>query len=273
MAGRALILSRNGCRAALAISQSVANDAQAIVGRRIPITVMFNAVDLARFHPRGARLDLDAAAGIPPAGPGTIRIGLVGTFAKWKGHEVFLRALARTARKQANVRGYVIGGPIYRTPQSQHSLDELKTLAHRLGIGDDRIGFTGFEEDIPAAMRALDIVVHASTEPEPFGLAIAEAMACGRAVIAAKSGGAAELFCHGFDAIATPPGDEAALAQAILDLTRDPVKRMCLGSAARTTAEARFDRARLGRTLASEYRRIIAPCASSISIAAISTAA
>jgi glycosyltransferase involved in cell wall biosynthesis len=272
MAAGALRLSRRGCRGALAVSQSVATGALAVLGSRIPVTVMHNAVDLARFHPRGPRLDLDAAAGMPAPEPEAVRIGFIGTFAKWKGHEVFLRALAQSELRNANLRAYIIGGPIYQTGNSQHSLGELEALVRGLGL-EERVGFTGFQRDVASAMRSVDVVVHASTEPEPFGLVIAEAMACGRAVIAARSGGASEIFCHGFDALGTPPGDHAALAHAILGLIRYPVKRMCLASAARATAEARFDRARLGRTLSSVYRQTVTPCASSISIAEISTAA
>ena len=51
------------------------------------------------------------------------------------------------------------------------------------------VGFTGRIDDVPAALRALDIVVHASVEPEPFGLVIAEAMACGRPVVVSRAGG------------------------------------------------------------------------------------
>ena len=60
--------------------------------------------------------------------------------------------------------------------------------------------------------RALDVVVHASTKPEPFGRVIVEAMSCGRAVVVAKDGGAAELFEDGVSALASPPGDASALA-------------------------------------------------------------
>ena len=54
-------------------------------------------------------------------------------------------------------------------------------------------------------MRALDIVVHASTEPEPFGLTIAEGMASGRAVIVSAAGGAAEIVQDGVDALTCAP--------------------------------------------------------------------
>ena len=84
---------------------------------------------------------------------------------------------------------------MYDTAGSQHTMEELQALADGLGLGG-RVGFTGFLPPAPA-MRALDVVVHASTRPEPFGLVIAEAMACGRAVITSAAGGAAELVDAG----------------------------------------------------------------------------
>ncbi len=274
---QAMRLSAKGARAVLANSRSVANDALRLFGEDLPVETMLNGVDLKRFQPRGPRLDLDELSGMPPAPSGAGRIGLVGTFAKWKGHEVFLRAMARPEFRGLPVRAYIVGGPIYQTSNSQFSLEELRALARDLGIGK-RVGFTGFVPNIPDAMRALDIVVHASTAPEPFGLVIAEAMACGRAVISAHAGGAAELVCNERDGVSIAPGDHLALAAAARDLLRDPVKRMCLASAARTTAEARFDRTRLGPALSAFYgntlnRGNLEPCASSTSTAEIGTAA
>jgi len=83
-------------------------------------TLALVIVDLDRFNPQGPKLDLDAIAGVPSAPAGTIRVGLVATMARWKGHEVFLRALSMLP-KELPVRGYVIGGPIYSTAGSQRA--------------------------------------------------------------------------------------------------------------------------------------------------------
>jgi glycosyltransferase involved in cell wall biosynthesis len=103
-------------------------------------------------------------------------------------------------------------------------------------------------------MRALDVVVHASTQPEPFGLVIAEAMACGRPVVVSAAGGAGEIVRDGIDALAVPPGDAAAMAEAIRRLAEDAELRARMGAAGRARAEADFDRARLVRQVAPVYR-------------------
>ena len=233
---------------ALAVSESVAIDARAVLGRRLPIGVVHNPVDTDRFTPEGPQADLDSMSGLPAAGAGVVRVGLPATFARWKGHEVFLRALAAMAPDRA--RGYVIGGPVYRTAGSQWSLEELRTLSGELGL-DGRVGFTGLVADMPSAYRALDLVVHASTSPEPFGLVIPEAMATGRALIAVPSGGSAELFADGINAVGVSSGDPFALAAAMTALADDEPGRRRLGKAAREHAVARFGRDRFTDALMS----------------------
>ena len=243
------------CDAVVANSHSVADDARAALGGPVPVIPVHNAVDLHRFSVAGRRLDLDALAGLPPAGD-VVRIGLLGTFARWKGHTTFLEAVARLPR-DLRVRAYVIGGPLYQTAGSQYTLDELRRHAAALGLSD-RVGFTGFVTSPDEALRALDIVVHASTAPEPFGLVIAEAMACGRAVIASDAGGAREILTPGVDALGHTPGSAGGLAARIVELVCDPEARIRLGRAARQTAERRFDRVRLAADLLPVYRRVVA---------------
>jgi glycosyltransferase involved in cell wall biosynthesis len=236
---------------AVAVSRSVADDAARVLGPSASVQTIYNAVDLDRFAPGsddGAWLD--EASGLPPAPSGTVRVGLVATFAVWKGHEVFLDAAARIGADRS-CRFYVVGGPIYRSRGSQLSLEDLKPRAEALGLRN-RVGFTGHQADPARALRALDVVVHASTRPEPFGRVIVEGMACGRAVVAIQDGGAAELFDDGATALGCPPRDPEALARAIDRLAVDADLRRRLGRAGREAALARFDR----RRLAEQWSRV-----------------
>jgi glycosyltransferase involved in cell wall biosynthesis len=249
---RILRWSLKYCDAIVTNSSSVAADVRETLNPSIPVVAMLNAVDLERFTPLGSCLDLDRLAGLPPAPTGTVRVGLVGTFGRWKGHTTFLDAIARLD-SAVPVRAYVIGGALYQTTGSQYSLEELRAHAEAIGI-NGRVGFTGFVDAADEALRSLDIVVHASTDPEPFGLVIAEAMACGRAVIASDAGGAREIFAQGVDALAHPPGNSEVLAKCIAQLAGDGLLRQQLGEAARQTAERRFNRRRLASELAPLYQ-------------------
>jgi len=250
---RLLRLLQKACTVAIVNSNSVAADVRSLLPK-LRVVPLYNAVDLQRFSPAGARLDLDMLSGLEPAGPETIRIGLIATFARWKGQEIFLQAMARLSG-ETGIRGYIIGGPIYQTDNSQWSLGELQARAAQLGLSS-RVGFTGFVADTSAAMRSLDIVVHASTQPEPFGMVIAEAMACGTALIASQAGGAAELFVAGENALGHAPGDAAALAEQMRRLATGAALRSRLGAAARNAAVKRYDRRRLARELLEVYQEI-----------------
>jgi glycosyltransferase involved in cell wall biosynthesis len=251
----ARLLRRNAhhCSAVVANSRSVADDARLVCGGAVPIHAVWNAVDLERFSPSGPRLDLDAVSRLP-ATDDVVRVGLVATFARWKGHETFLRALAMLP-PSLPLRAYIVGGPVYETSGSQVSVGELADLVKSLGL-DGRVGFTGFVQDSSTVMRALDVVVHASTDPEPFGLVIAEAMACGKPVVASRAGGASELTEPSVNALAFTPGDAPALARCIEDLVRDRSLRQRLGDAGRSTAERSFHRLRMARELTPIYQSL-----------------
>ncbi|MBW4552124.1 MAG: glycosyltransferase family 4 protein [Aphanocapsa sp. GSE-SYN-MK-11-07L] len=236
----------------IAISKSVATDAAAILPR-LPLAVVYNTVDCDRFSPAGTE-----SLSKPAEPPNLIRIGLVATFACWKGQTVFLAAAAQMMRKKPDplVQFYVVGGPIYQTTGSQWSLTDLQTQAVQLGI-QDKVDFLGFQTNVSQVYRGLEIVVHASTQPEPFGLSIVEGMACGKPVIVAQAGGAAELFTHNYDAYGVPPGDASALADAMQYLVDRPQARQAIGFQARQTVLKRFNSDRLGEPLLAIYQTIL----------------
>ena len=253
------LLRRSAGRAAVAVanSHSVARDLALATGPALRIETIYNGIDLREFAPSNVlsdRADLDALAGWPAAPAGTVRIGLVATFGRWKGHDVFLRALARID-PALPIRAYIVGGAVYDTAGSQYSLEELRRMAAAAGV-EHRVAFTGFVPRTAPVLRALDVVVHASTQPEPFGLAIAEAMACGCAVVVSGAGGAAEIVDAGSTALMHPPGDDAALAGVLIELAGDPSVRARLGTAARAAATKRFDADTFARRFARVYESV-----------------
>ncbi|MBD2081720.1 glycosyltransferase family 4 protein [Leptolyngbya sp. FACHB-17] len=226
---------------AIAVSNVVAKDAKRLLSH-LPIQVIYNAVSVCSIRDRSTQNQC-------------VRIGLVATFARWKGHDVFLKAASQVVAQfpDVPVQFLIVGAPIYQTQGSQFSLLELQAEVNRLKI-DRYVRFLGFQSEMADVYQSLDIVVHASTQPEPFGLVIAEAMTFGKAVIVSNAGGAAELVTPNEDAIALPPGDVNALAQALIHLIQNPQKRQQLGQNARQTAIARFNSDRIGAALLQVYR-------------------
>jgi glycosyltransferase involved in cell wall biosynthesis len=257
---RFLPWARKGVAGAIAISRAVAHDVSALMPA-VPTTVIHNAIDVTAFAPGpGHPALLDRLAGLPQAPAGVVRVGLVATYARWKGHDVFLQAIAQlvAAQPASQARFYVVGGPIYHTQGSQFSEAELRAMVRSLGI-EAHVGFIRFQEDPVEIYRGLDIVVHASTRPEPFGLTIVEAMACGKPVVVAQAGGAAELFTHDHDAVGVPPGRPEQLAAALAGLVGNPERRRRLGENARLTASQRFSQTRLGAQVLEAYTSFLGP--------------
>ena len=247
------------CTAAIANSTSVADDLRTVCGDNLRIHRVYNGVDLNTFSPTGAIANLDEICAMQDAAPKATKVGLLATMARWKGHQVFLRAVAKASRAMP-LRAYVIGAPIYQNDSSQYRIDELRRMAAELGL-EKIVGFTGFIDDTGAALRALDIVVHASTQPEPFGLAIAEGMACGKPVIVSASGGASEIVTPGVDALAHPPGNVDALADCIVKLAGDRSLRDRIGAAARVSAERQFSRERVVAEMLPIYQGVASAAA------------
>ena len=241
--------------ATLTNSHSVRDDLGACLKNGAAVHTFYNAVDLGTFAPEGPRADLDRLCGIPaPAAP-VLRVGLIATMAWWKGHRDFIQALALLG-EQENIRGYIIGGPVYLSEGSEVHLAELRALSSELKL-QTRLGFTGFVEKPASAIRALDVVVHASTRPEPFGRIIIEAMACAKPVITTAIGGAAELIEPDENALVFRPGDPVRLAARIRQLAQDPELRKQLAGAGRETVLKHFDRRQLGSRLTDLYQQII----------------
>ncbi len=246
--GKLLSLFTKKVTVAIAISHAIADDWHKVFPN-LPIEVIYNAIDLNKYQPQQ----------IEPPSP-YLNIGLVATYAIWKGHDIFIQAIGQIATQhpelKSTVKFYIIGGAIYETDKSQYSRSVLQQLARDLDV-EDWLVFIDFQRDIVSCYNMLDIVVHASTKPEPFGRTIVEAMACEKAVIVANAGGAAELFTHKKDAIGFPPGDPVALADAIRELIDDRSQRMAMGKAGRMTVLERFNLDRLGAELLFIYSQEI----------------
>jgi glycosyltransferase involved in cell wall biosynthesis len=172
--------------------------------------------------------------GIPADTP---LVGVVGHIQGWKGQLLAVEALARARARCPDLRCLIVGG-VHRTGTDYAA--EIRRRVAALGLGA-HVVFTGARRDIAACMDAIDVVVHSSVTPEPFGRVLIEAMALGRALIAPGEGGPLEIIVDGETGLLVPPRDPDALADAIVQLIADPQRRRAMGRAARARVDAAFD--------------------------------
>jgi len=197
---------------------------------RVPperVSVIHNGIDLQAFD--ADRTDPPLSWGTP--GEPGVWLGCVGSLFHRKGHADLLRALVKVIEVQPQTRLMLVGeGP---------EQARLEALARELGIAD-HVLFAGFQSQIPALVRRFDYYVHPSLH-EPFGIAILEAMAAGKAVIGTNTGGIPELVIHGETGLLVPPSDPVALAAAILHLVSNPATAQPMGARGRQRVERYFN--------------------------------
>lgn len=200
------------------------------------IATIYNTIDTETFRPEGEKSpELQKV--------NAIQMGLVATYARWKGHELFIEALAKlnTAPALPAWHGWIIGGPIYATAASQWTRDELQEMLEKNKLVE-KVSLMKFQSNPASVMRGLDILVHASTKPEPFGRVIAEGQACGCAVVAVNSGGSAEVYEEGVTGLGFSMGNADSLAEVLKKLLTESDLRDKIRKSAMTTGSGRFDR-------------------------------
>jgi glycosyltransferase involved in cell wall biosynthesis len=159
---------------------------------------------------------------------GPLRFAIIGRLAPWKGQDLFLRAFAR-AFGDGDEQAAVIGAALFGEDEYAHSLPKLTA---ELGIAE-RVEFRGHRPDVWEELATIDVLVHASITPEPFGQVILEGMAAGVPVVAARAGGPAEILTHDVTGVLYPPADVDGLASAMRRML-DPRGRERLSAAARS---------------------------------------
>jgi glycosyltransferase involved in cell wall biosynthesis len=157
---------------------------------------------------------------------------------KQKGADVALRAFKELSKKERNIK-LIIGG-------DGEYLDEAKRLAKTLHI-EQAVSFPGFvpNEETSGYYNAADIFVFPTLRLESFGIVIAEAMACGKPVIASNIGSIPNVIDNGVNGILIPPGDYEELALQIRRLLKDRDYFNMLSEKGRLKATNRFGLGRM----------------------------
>lgn len=181
------------------------------------------------------------------------RVIVMGRLTPWKGQDVFLRAFASAFGGSLDHEAWIVGTAMFGEDRYEQV---LRDLCADLGIAN-QVVFRGYRDDIWAELANVDVLVHCSVTPEPFGQVVVEGLAAGLPVIATSVGGPAEVITDGTDGLLIDPGDPAALAAAMIKLRDDPDLRRRLADAGLRTAR-RFAPETTAAELLAVYDRVLA---------------
>lgn len=232
------------------------------MARFVPSAVIANSratldtVDV-RSGPRSVAPSLvvmDAVQSEPRVGVsrnGPLTVAIVGRLSPWKGQDVFLDAFAK-AFPGGEERALIVGSAMFGEEAFER---QLRRQSERLGI-EDRVSFLGFQRDVFGVLAGVDVLVHASTVPEPFGQVIIEGMAAGVPVIATAAGGPLEIITHGVNGLLVPPGDIEVLCGWLRRLGASPSLRAELADHGRVRA-LDFMPERIADAVVNIYGRVV----------------
>jgi glycosyltransferase involved in cell wall biosynthesis len=223
------------------------------IGEGTHVRTIPDGIDLERFNPNVSGVRIRRELGLADD---ECLVGFVGRLDPWKGADVFVQAAAEVVHKRKDARFLVCGGEL---PGHERYADGLRRLARDLGV-EDRMLFTGWKyrlDDIPEVMAALDVMVHTSIRPEPFGLVLIEAMATAKPIVAADDGGVREVVEPEVSALLARPGDHQAFAEAILQILSDLSRAKAMGRAGRARAEALFEVGAYVRRVEAVYEEVL----------------
>jgi glycosyltransferase involved in cell wall biosynthesis len=206
------------------------------------IRVIHTGIDLSQFDSGKSGAEVRAEFGIPAD---ALVVGTVSRLYIEKGHKHLIDAAAALRDRVPQLRLLIVGTGDQRAP--------LEQQARALGIAD-RVVFTGFYDDLSGALRAMDVFAQPSVEHEGFPTAVLEAQGAGLPVLASDIGGTHETMDNGSTGLLIPPGDAAALADAIAALAEDPARRGAMAAAARPWIERRFTRDQMMVEMGALYR-------------------
>lgn len=179
-------------------------------------------------------------------------VGIVGRVVPEKGIEEFIRAARMILQEMPGVWFAIVGGD----GKGGKLIQEYTSFAAELSVSD-RLVFTGFCDDVPVALSALDVFVLASWM-DAFPNSVIEAMAAGVPVVATAVGGVPEMIRSGENGFLVPPKDPVALAEGIMRVLRlSPAERGALVSKASQTTFERFDIRNQVQELASLYASLM----------------
>ena len=213
------------------------------------VRTVYSGIDLSETQPTHDDQAIRRMIGLPD---GAVLLGTVANLFPRKGYEVMLRALPAIVRVVPTVHYVIVGS------DDTDYADRLKRLAHELKI-IDRVHIVGFQDPVQPFLATLDLYVHPALM-EGFGIAVVEAMAMGKAVVATTTGGLPEVVAQGETGLLVPPADVESFAAAVVSLLQDRVRREQMGRNGKARAHERFSLDASVAQIEQLYVEVLAGC-------------
>ena len=179
--------------------------------------------------------------------------GIFGRVKGWKGTKEFILEAAKEVEANPNALAIVVGS---QSDGGEEYYNEVKELTRSLGI-EQKVIFTGYRTDIPALMKLMDIIVHSSIAPEPFGMVVIEGMAMGKPVVATRGGGPLDIVSDGETGFLVEMGDSKEMAEKIIELLENEPLLSSMGQKGRERVELIFCKERYAKQIQNIYTIIL----------------
>jgi len=218
---------------------------------RVPrTTVVHDGIDVEGFQPRRPAAAVRAELGVGQCDP---VIGITANVNPWKGQEIVVRAVAELVAQFPRLGCLVVGGLVRG---AEDYLSGMEAFVASKGLAE-HVRFVGPRSDIPDVVGALDVLVHASILPEPFGRVLIEGMSLGKPIVATAGGGVPEIVLDGETGLLVPGGDAGAMAAALRRLLADPELRAKFGAAGAKRARSHFSLASYTAAVEAVYDAVL----------------
>jgi glycosyltransferase involved in cell wall biosynthesis len=233
----------------VAVSKRMVGALQKSGYRPATLTHVHNGIDLGKVHATGSAAQTRAAIGLDVR---HVIIGTAGRLSPVKGHEYLVRAAARIVQEERDARFLFVGsGPL---EPGLRDLARQLVVDHACVFVDPAIDRRASVYDLIAAM---DVFVLPSLH-EGIPMALLEALALERPIVASAVGGIPEVVTHEATGLLVEPKNDRALADACLDLVRDRNRARALALRGRQTVEREFSHEKNGETMLGLYHAVAA---------------
>jgi glycosyltransferase involved in cell wall biosynthesis len=210
---RSRMLART-LRAVICISAAVRENLVSSGLDTLRLVTIHNGLDPASMCARRSAAQVRVELGLSPE---QRLIGVIGNIKPWKGQEVVVRAMGLLKDRYTDLTCVLVGD----TAQAERDyLRRIESIAADLGVSE-RILITGYRSDVADFVAALDIQVHASIAPEPFGRVLLEGMAFAKPLVASGGGAVPEIVADGETGLLFRPGVPEDLARCLQRLLDD----------------------------------------------------